>query len=147
MKFYLPIISIVVVIVSVVCIASVNLKLSCQVSIPIEFQQDPPGWNPPNGESEAIRYTKGYKAFWWNCVLVKSNDLNGRCPSLCSGTPAATQGCDDGAKDSENAITELINSHKSGDVKAYLKKLARDNDAQMNIDPYFPDGPKAELFN
>ena len=120
------------------------LSLSCQVRVPEEFQQDPPGWIPPNGEPEAVRYKKSYEAFWWNCVMVKAADLNGRCPCTCSGTPAATYGCSDGAMDAEKQINHLLKNHNVPEVRQYLQTFIKDSDGPSKIIPYFPDGPRKE---
>ncbi|MFC1885113.1 hypothetical protein ACFL2O_10115 [Thermodesulfobacteriota bacterium] len=121
-----------------------NIELLCHVNVPDEFKQDPPGWIPPNGEPESIRYTKTYEAFWWNCVMVKAEGLGRRCPFTCSGTPGATSGCPDGADDAEKQIMQLLKYHDAKEVMEYLKTLAKNSIGLSKIKPYFPDGPCAE---
>ena len=124
---------------------SKSLSISCSVTVPENFRQDPPGWKPPNGEPESIRYTKAYEAFWWNCVMVKAGDIEGRCPFTCSGTPAATYGCSDGAIDAENQIRQALEDHDVNEVIKYLKTLAQDQSGLEKLKAYFPDGPRAEI--
>ena len=135
---------VVVIVTLVVGITADTLNLSCQVQVPKKFQQDPAGWIPPNGEPESVRYTKSYEAFWWNCVVVKAGDLGGRCPSTCSGTPAAAYGCSDGAMDAANQIALLLREHSVAEVKKYLQVLAEDPQGLSKTKPYFPNGPRAE---
>jgi len=47
-------------------------RLPYRVNVPNEFRRDPPGWIPPNGEPERVRYATAYEAFWWNCTILKS---------------------------------------------------------------------------
>lgn len=124
--------------------ASHSFSISCQVRMPDKFQQDPPGWKSPTGEPESVRYTKSYEAFWWNCVMLKAKDPKGRCPSTCSGTPAANYGCLAGARDAERQITQLVRVHDKTKVQHYLQSLASDPEGAAKIKPYFPDGPRAE---
>lgn len=120
------------------------MQISCQARVPTEFKKDPPGWKSPTGEPESVRYTKSYEAFWWNCVMVKAASLEGRCPFTCSGTPAATYGCSDGADDAERQIRQLLKFHDKMKVQYYLRTMASDQEGKQKIKPYFPDGPHAE---
>ena len=124
--------------------ASEPLKISCQVQVPAVYQHDPPGWQSPTGESEAQRYTSAYEAFWWNCILLKADDLEARCPSMCSGTPAATSGCTDGELQAQHAVSQALRSHSRVDVASHLRTLANDPKAKAKTAPYFPNGPQAE---
>jgi hypothetical protein len=124
--------------------ASHRIRISCQVHVPTEFKKDPPGWMSPTGEPESVRYTKSYEAFWWNCVMVKAMSLEGRCPFTCSGTPAATYGCSDGAIDAERQIRQLLKVHDKMKVQDYLRTIASDQEGKEKIKPYFPHGPHAE---
>jgi hypothetical protein len=121
-----------------------SLPMSCQVNVPKEFRTDPPGWRSPTGEPESVRYTRSYEAFWWNCVIVKSEDLDGRCPFTCSGTPAATYGCADGAMDAERRIEELLERYPAKQVQDHLRSMAADSEGRGKIAPYFPSGPRRE---
>ena len=58
-------------------------RLPYRINVPTEFRRDPPGWLPPNGEPERVRYRTAYEAFWWNCTILKSRDLEDRSPRLC----------------------------------------------------------------
>jgi hypothetical protein len=120
------------------------MQISCEVRVPSEFRRDPPGWKSPTGEPESVRYTKSYQAFWWNCVMVKAARLEGKCPFTCSGTPAATHGCSDGAIDAETQIRQLLKLHDKIKVQDYLHTVAFDQEGKEKIRSYFPDGPRAE---
>ena len=147
MQNKLFIIPILLILFSQFVIASGKLELNCNVDVPDKFKQDPPGWKPPNGEPESIRYTKAYEAFWWNCAMVKAGDIEDRCPFTCSGTPAASYGCSDGATDAENQIRDLLEDHDGNEVIKYLKTLAKDSAGLEKLKTYFPDGPQAEIIS
>ncbi len=115
----------------------------CQVKVPSKYQKTP-GNPPPNGEPEPIRYQKSFEAFWWNCVMVKANNLDARCPFTCSGTPAAVAGCSDGESDAENKIADLLNKFSRSDVTQYLRSLASTEEAKKKIYPYFQETPQPE---
>jgi len=76
--------------------------------------------------------------------MVKAEDPDGRCPSTCSGTPAASYGCSDGAMDAENQIRQLLTVHDKKKVKYYLQTIASDQEGNERIKSYFPDRPRAE---
>lgn len=76
---------------------------------------------PPNGEPEPARYLSKYRAFWWNCVMVRANDLDARCPSGCSGTAAASYGCSDGEMDADSQIEDLLKRYPREEVQNYLR--------------------------
>lgn len=97
---------------------------------------------PPNGEPEPVRYLTSYRAFWWNCVMVKAEDLTARCPHACSGTVAATYGCSDGEMDAYTQIRGLLEHYPRPDVRRYLRSYVAENDAAGKIKPYFNHGPK-----
>ncbi len=117
--------------------------LECHVTIPSEYQKTP--WDPPpNGESEPIRYKKSYEAFWWNCVMVKADNLDARCPFTCSGTPAAAAGCGAGESDADWKIADLLNKYSRSEVQQYLRSLASTEEAKKKIYPYFQETPQPE---
>ena len=142
MKFTLLLTVLIITVVSG-CVSQ-PMHISCQVRVPTEFKKDPPGWMSPTGEPESVRYTESYEAFWWNCFMVKAAGLEGRCPFTCSGTPAATYGCSDGAMDAERQIRQLLNLHDRMKVQDYLRSKTSDKEAKEKIKSYFPDGPEAE---
>jgi hypothetical protein len=76
--------------------------------------------------------------------MVKAASLEGRCPFTCSGTPAATYGCADGAINAENQIGELLKHHYKIKVQYYLQSIASDPEGTAKIKLYFPNGPQAE---
>jgi hypothetical protein len=132
------------IIVAAVGCASHPLEISRQVRVPGEFRTNPPGWRSPTGEPESVRYTKSYEAFWWNCVMVKAEDFENRCPFTCSGTPAATYGCAEGAEDAERQIRQLLGDNGATKVRKYLQSIAADPRGKVKIRTYFPNGPRTE---
>jgi len=134
----------VLIITAAVGCASHPMQIACQVRVPSQFKKDPPGWMSPTGEPESVRYTESYEAFWWNCVTVKAGSLEGKCPFTCSGTPAATYGCSDGAIDAEKQIRRLLKHHDKMKVQDYLHTVASGQEGKEKIRSYFPDGPRTE---
>ena len=117
--------------------------MMCEVKVPADYQKTP--WNPPpNGEPEPIRYQKSYEAFWWNCVMVKANNLDARCPFTCSGTPAAVAGCVDGESDADRQIAASLNKYSRPEVQKYLHSMASTEEAKNKIYPYFQATPQPE---
>jgi hypothetical protein len=116
-----------------------------RVSVPEEFLKDPPGWKSPSGEPEAVRYRRAFEAFWWNCLGVRAREPEAKCPSVCSGTPAAARGCADGASEADRFVTEL--HREQGDQKAHarLSAWAASRECRDKTENYFPDGPTADV--
>jgi len=105
--------------------SATELKLSYKVEVPKEYRKahiDP----PPNSYSEVARYKESHEAFWWNCVMVKAQNLQAGCPFVCSGTPAATAGCTDGALNAECQIERLLKRYPATMVQDYLRSFASD---------------------
>jgi hypothetical protein len=98
----------------------------------------------PNGETNAVRYTVAYEAYWWNCVQVRAAELEGRCPSVCSGNAAATRGCTDGATKASSGIDGLLRRFSTEQVQQYLRTLALEPAGKVKMKGYFTDGPRAE---
>jgi len=95
--------------------------VSCEPNEPVDLQQNSSGRFLPTSEPEMARYKKSYEAFCWNCIMVKSGNLEARCPFTCSGTPGATNGCAEGATYAENKLLGLIKTHGAEKVKVYLQ--------------------------
>ena len=116
--------------------ADEGLSMKCQVVVPEGYRQTP--FNPPpNGEPEPVRYTTAYEAFWWNCVAVRAANLQGRCPFLASGTPAATAGATDGAMNAGDQINVLLRKYSARAVRNYLRSIASQPAAKEKMRPYF----------
>jgi hypothetical protein len=98
---------------------------------------------PPNG-LESVEYGEAYTAFWWNCTILKSVDLNARCPFTCSGTPAATAGCRAGAVDAENQIAEIEKKYGRPRTQEFLAFRIGEDEGYSKIQRYFPYGPLPE---
>ena len=127
----------------VATLASSEPKMTFRVKVPDEIRNSK---FAPNGDPETVCYTKAYEAFWWNCVMVRAKDLNARCPFVCSGTPAATSGCAEGANNAGEQIGGLLKQFSAQKVQTYLKQLGSKPDARQRLSGYgyFQDGPKAE---
>jgi len=84
----------------------------------------------PNGEPENKRYATAYDAFWWQCIKVKSENIDNRCESSCSGSSCATYGCFEGGVDAENEIRKLINNYGQIAYKDILRPCLRQKNAE-----------------
>lgn len=82
---------------------------------------------PPNGDLEPVRYLQKYQVYWWNCVMLRANDLDARCPSGCSGTAAASYGCSDGEQDASSQIDELLERYPRQEVQKYLQSYVAEH--------------------
>jgi hypothetical protein len=78
--------------------------------VPAEYGRAVLDGSDPTPEPPASRYRLAYGSSWWNCVALKAQDEHARCPFVCSGTPAASAGCTDGATDSEKMVDDLVAS-------------------------------------
>lgn len=76
--------------------------------------------------------------------MVKAEDTEGRCPSTCSGSRAATYGCLAGAMDAERQIGDLLGDNDPTEVRKYLRSIAAEQGGQVKVRPYFPNGPRNE---
>ncbi len=118
-------------------------NLVCHVNVPAEYRTTP--WtHPPNGEPEPVRYRVAYEAFWWNCVALRADDFDARCPFTCSGTPAASAGCQDGAEAARESIDGLIERYGGRRTQEYLRSLAQSDEAKKRMEPYFRGLPTPE---
>lgn len=125
--------------------AANQIDMRCRVVVPKEFRKTSLT-RPPNGESEAKRYTVAYEAFWWNCVAVRAADLHGRCPFMASGTPAASSGARDGATDADSQVDRLLKTQLRAEVQKYLRSMASTSAVRAKMRPYFVK-PTAEHLN
>ena len=122
-------------------------RLVCRATVPPEFRHHPPNLDPPpNGQPESVRYTESYEAFWWNCVMLKAEDVDARCPFMCSGTPGATDGCMQGGTEAENGVSNLLRKYSVAEVQQYLKSIATKPEVSRKIEPYFQHGPEGEAI-
>jgi hypothetical protein len=103
--------------------------------VPLELQNQPPESGPlPDEQPERVRYTVAYEAAWWNCVMLKADDLGARCPLMRSGTPGAALGCADGANAADQGVATLLEEHPPTEVKKYLKSLAAERVAKEKME-------------
>jgi hypothetical protein len=126
-------------------IAAHGPVLRCRVKVPEDYRPTPSNL-PPNGQPESTRYAVAYEAYWWNCVAVRANDLDGRCPFVASGTPGASAGAVDGAKDADTQIDEQLKKYPKQAVRTYLQSLARQATTKAKMRLYF-DRPTPEVAN
>ncbi len=125
-----------VLLLSLFALAEGNFNLRCHVTVPKQYRETPSN-PPPNGQPEPTRYTTAYEAFWWNCVAVRATDLEGRCPFVGSGTPAASAGALDGQADANMQIDKLLKRHSRSAVQNYLRSVASTPTAKQKMRPYF----------
>jgi hypothetical protein len=123
---------------SAIASAGTRISMHCRVTVPREYRKTPSD-PPPNGEPEPVRYTMAYEAFWWNCVAVRAAGLQGRCPFLASGTPAASAGASDGAMNADSQIDRLLKTHAASEVQKYLRSIASTPAAKGKMRPYFEE--------
>jgi hypothetical protein len=116
--------------------AGTRINMRCHVVVPKEYRKTPFS-PPPNGQPEPNRYTVAYEAFWWNCVAVRAADLQGRCPFVASGTPAASAGAADGAMNADSQIDRVLKRHIATKVQKYLQSIAYSPAAKEKMRPYF----------
>jgi hypothetical protein len=123
--------------------AASDPKMTLRVVVPDEFKYSKLA---PSADSESVRYTEAYEAFWWNCVMVRGKDLNARCPFVCSGTPAVASGCAEGANNADEQIRALLKQFPAQRVQTYLKQIGSKSDAWQRLSGYgyFRDGPSAD---
>ena len=134
--------------VAVVLIATALLG-SCQSGlrprpvVPNEFRGNQP--DPGGHASAAVRYTRTFESFWWNCAALKADDIDARCPFFCSGTPAAVAGCADGASAADAAIAALVRKRPVASVQRELRARVATKEARQAMQLYFPNGPTKEI--
>jgi hypothetical protein len=112
--------------------------------VPAEHSRTVLDGSDPTPEPPASRYRLAYDSFYWNCVAVKAQDKTARCPSVCSGTPAASAGCSDGAADSDRVIGDLVRRLGDEDARRALASRVSLPDAAKSLRRYFPAGPQPE---
>src|SRR5215212_7610830 len=95
--------------------------LAPRVSIPPEHRRGQADASDPTSEAPAVRYRMAYQAFWWNCLAVRADRADSRCPFVCSGTAAAVDGCRQGADDGERAVQELVRRLGKEDARDVLR--------------------------
>ena len=120
-----------------------RLDLTPRVHIPQKFRETPLDL-PPNGEPERTRYRVAYEASWWNCVFVRAEHFSARCPSVCSGPPAAAAGCADGSDGADRAIDKAARRYGERDVTHHLQSLTEGTEGRVKLKAYFPNGPVPE---
>ena len=108
-------------------------RMQCTIKIPPECGNQ----ISANGEPEKKRYTIAYEAFWWQCVRVKSKNLENRCETTCSGSSCATYGCSEAGFDAETQIKELIKKYGKDGAQRYLRTLLNTKEAKEKTKPYF----------
>jgi hypothetical protein len=101
----------------------------------------------PAEQTDQTAYRDAYTAFWWNCAIVKSIDLNARCPNTCTGAPAATAGCSAGAADAQDQIADLEKKHGPVRTREILSLRIGEDDGYSHLRSYFPYGPKLATDN
>ena len=112
--------------------------------VPAEHSRTALDGSDPTPEPPASRYRLAYGSFYWNCLALKAQDEKARCPFVCSGTPAASAGCGDGATDAEKMTNDLIRRLGVEGARRTLESRVTSPDAQENIRRYVPSGSQSE---
>ena len=113
-------------------------------AVPAEHSRTVSDNTDPTPEPPASRYRLAYESFYWNCVALKAQDQNARCPFACSGTPAASAGCSDGAMEADKMIDDLVRRMGVERARRTLESRVAMPDAQESIRRYFPSGVQPE---
>ena len=112
-------------------------QIACVAEVPRKF------FDPPEGGMNEVGYRTGYEAFWWNCVMLLAEDSRARCPTICTGSPAATAGCRNGGSEAQREARDFTKTYGHERAREVLRSLAADPEAKFKIGPYF-DGHVAE---
>jgi hypothetical protein len=104
--------------------ASRSLSLRFSLHVPESYSWTCGDGQCPSGQPEAVRYENAYEAFWWHCIVTRSDNVKAECSWVCSGTPAATYGCAEGAQAAERQIDALLRRDPSDAVQTYLREVA-----------------------
>ena len=122
-------------------------RLQPHPTVPAAYGRTIVNASDPTPEAPALRYRLAYESFWWNCVTLKADDEDDRCPFVCSGTAAAAAGCAEGAMDSESMVRDLIRRVGAAKAKDRLHSRVAMPDARQSIRRYFPSGPERERIS
>jgi hypothetical protein len=115
-----------------------DISLKPAINVPAQFGTGVDA-DSPTGEPESVRYVRGFEAFYWHCVILKSTSLGARCPIPCSGTPGAAEGCADGSVAAQNGISDLVSRFGADRVRDYLRSIALRPEARQKTRAYFPE--------
>src|SRR5207249_3677883 len=76
-------------------------------------------------------------------VMLLAEDSRARCPTICTGSPAATAGCRNGGSEAQREARDFTKTYGHERAREVLRSLAADPEAKFKIGPYF-DGHVAE---
>ena len=113
--------------------------------VPAEHNLEVVNSTDPTPEPPAVRYRLAYKSFYWNCVAVRLEDEAARCPFMCSGTPATSEGCRDGAMEADKIVSDIFQTAGADDARRTLRSRLTTARAQESLKLYFPSSPRREM--
>lgn len=76
------------------------------------------------GTSDIERYINAYERTWWAVMNRFAKDIKWHPRHdefICSGTPAASQGCMDGYEAAVKKVKEFLKGHTPKEVETYIK--------------------------
>ncbi|MDP3297315.1 MAG: hypothetical protein Q8N09_06965 [Thermodesulfovibrionia bacterium] len=76
------------------------------------------------GTSDIERYIEAFERKWWAVMNSYAQDINNPkdVGFICSGTPAAVQGCNDGYDAAMKRVAEFLKDHKPNEVQKFIKE-------------------------
>ena len=76
------------------------------------------------GTSDIERYIEAFERKWWAVMNSYAQDINNPkdVGFICSGTPAAAQGCNDGYDAADKRVKEFLKDHKPDEVQKFIKE-------------------------
>lgn len=93
-----------------------------KIKVPPKYQSgqnEPLDWS----YSDIATYISRYDQRWWNCIRVRADHIEAECPTMCSGTLAATEACKAGTLAASERIDQDIARFGKMHVQQSLKKL------------------------
>jgi hypothetical protein len=76
------------------------------------------------GTSDIERYVRSYEKTWWAVMNKFAQDIKWyprHDEFICSGTPAAAQGCIDGYEGAVKKVEAFLKDHAANEVQMFLK--------------------------
>jgi hypothetical protein len=125
-------------------LAGCGPRLEPHPIVPAEHSRKVVNSSDFSSEPPAVRYRLAYESFYWNCVAIRLEDEAARCPFMCCGTPAASEGCRDGSMEAGRIVSNLFQG-TAGDDARRLRSALMTADAQDSVKRYyFPFVPRRE---
>jgi hypothetical protein len=100
-----------------------DLTMKHRIDVPTEYAngRDQEAFE---GTSDIERYISSYEKTWWAVMNKFAQDIKWQPRHdefICSGTPAAAQGCIDGYEGAVKKVEALLKDHTPNEVRLFLK--------------------------